>query len=58
MAKDTEPATCPICREPVTGIEGAKVYHMQCLYESLKEIRGPNEHDTRNLCRTHRRPTR
>jgi len=40
MAKDTpQPYLCPICRKPVRGVEGADVYHMKCLYESMKEAR-------------------
>ena len=42
-ARDPETSTnenkCPVCGKPIKGMKGAKVYHWDCLYESLKEIR-------------------
>jgi hypothetical protein len=30
---------CSLCGEPIKGVKGAKVYHWQCLYDSMKEVR-------------------
>lgn len=30
---------CGVCGEPVVGVPGADVYHWECLYNHLKEVR-------------------
>ena len=32
-------AECPLCHLPIPTPDGAVVYHWDCLYDSLKEVR-------------------
>jgi len=34
-----ETGVCPLCGKPIEAASGAKVYHWDCLYDSLGEVR-------------------
>ncbi len=42
MRNETKTGKCGVCGKPMVAVPGAKVYHFNCLYESLKEVRERN----------------